>query len=142
MASYPTELTACILDQACEPLCRAVFQIGDAEIQRCELLAVDGGAPGAQPANPPTPADLPQVRGASVRVTYVAHAACDDGGSWWGSGDDGSADDGSTDDGSTDDGGDATGDGPAIRHVPGPTAGGGTHISRIAEAGAAPGSRP
>jgi hypothetical protein len=108
IASYPTELTACMLRQGCAPLCRAVLHIGDAEIRRCELVAFDGLDPGAPPRQPLTPGDLQQLRGATVRVTYVPDA-CADGGSAWGDGhdsstDDGSADDGSTDDGSTDDG--------------------------------------
>jgi len=89
MASYPTELTACILDQGCTPLCRAMFHIGDAEIRRCELVAFDGRDPGAPPTQPLTPRDLQQIRGGTVRVTYVPNA-CKDGDSAWDDGYDGS----------------------------------------------------
>jgi uncharacterized membrane protein YgcG len=122
MATYPKELTACIVARRCLPLCTAVFQI-DGDIERCELIEFD------QPTMPPlptpgpmsSPADLETLRGATVQVTYVEHVACDDDGSWWDiggwddgsddvSGDDGASDGGSvddgSDDGSTDDGSD------------------------------------
>jgi hypothetical protein len=101
MASYPTELTACILHQDCVPLCRAVFPIGDAEIRSCELWALD--EPSTRVNTALTPCDLQQVRGAQVRVSYVRQT-CSFDVSAWADGDDGSIDDGSTDDGSTDDG--------------------------------------
>ena len=108
MARYPTELSACILHQGCSQLCQTVFLIGDAEIQRCELVAFDGHLPGASPGKPLTADDLWQIRGGTVRVTYVPNvcedsSSAEDGG-YDGSTDDGSTDDGSTDDGSTDDG--------------------------------------
>src|SRR3979409_2408290 len=78
MARYPTDLTVCILRQVCTPLCIAVFQIGDAEIQDCRLVALDGHDPRALSGKPLTPADLQQVRVGTVRVTYVP-AACDAG---------------------------------------------------------------
>ncbi len=113
MASYPTEIEACIPHQECTstgctprqdcmPLCRAVLQIGDAEIQRCELVTVDVYDPGAPSGQPMQQGDLQQVRGATVRVTYIPDV-CDDG-SAADSGYDQPTDDGSTDDGSCDDG--------------------------------------
>ncbi|HEX3477708.1 MAG TPA: hypothetical protein VHT91_21955 [Kofleriaceae bacterium] len=103
MALYRSDLTACMVHQQCELLCRAVFAIGDAEIQRCELIALDGYPPGVVPAKPLTPDELQRIGGGTLRVTYVRQA-CDDGDGAWDGGYDDSTDDGSTDDGSTDDG--------------------------------------
>src|SRR5215468_9639028 len=61
MATNPTELTACVLHGECEPLCRAVFLIGDAEIQRCELVALDSCDPNVPLSKPLTPDDLQQL---------------------------------------------------------------------------------
>ncbi|HEX3758452.1 MAG TPA: hypothetical protein VHW23_07080 [Kofleriaceae bacterium] len=112
MASYPVELTSCILQHDCESLCRSVFQIWDAKLQRCELDGFDGYVPAAAPGKPLTPDDLQQLRGATVRITYTRDT-CSDDGSAWGGGDDGSTygspDDGSTDGGSTCDDGSCDG---------------------------------
>jgi hypothetical protein len=130
MATYPAELAACIPHQECTPtacvppqectpaactprqdctpLCRAVFQIGDAEIESCELVAVDVYDPGAPPGQPMKPGELQSLRGATVQVTYLPNVCADDGSAGYDGydepSDDGSTDDGSTDDGSTDDG--------------------------------------
>ena len=103
MASFPAQLTTCIVQRDCAPLCRAVFQIGDAEIERCELVAFDGYDPVASTGRPVTADDLKPLRGATVRVTYVVDA-CSGGDSVGDTGYDGSAGAGSTDDGSADDG--------------------------------------
>ena len=141
MVEVPDEIAACILGLGCTPLCHVVFRIGVADIQRCELVAVDG---------------LQQLRGVRVQVTYVrevcAVSASAEGGyddstddGWtdddsdddstddgWtdddsdddsgddGSGDDGSGDEGSDDDGSRDDGDDPLRGGPLphrTRHI-------------------------
>jgi hypothetical protein len=106
-ASFSVPLTACIVDHVCPPLCSAVFQLdGDVDIERCELTALDGPVPAAPPAAGAPPPDLTQLRGATVRVTYLEHAQCDDD---FAAGIDGTTDDGS-DDGTTDDGSDTGSD--------------------------------
>ena len=129
MASYRNELTSCVVNQACVALCSAVFQLGgDADIESCDLISLDtAAAPASGSASP----DPQQLRGATVRVSYIEHAACVDDGfdGWFDGGDDGGYDDGSddgsddsdyddgggyddgSDDGSTDDGGGDDGSG-------------------------------
>src|ERR1044071_742402 len=115
MASYHNELTACVVNQACVALCSAVFQLdGDVDIESCDLTSLDAVAPPASgpatPASGPASPDPQQLRGATVRVSYIEHAACVDDGfdGWFDGGDDGGYDDGSddgSDDGDYDDGG-------------------------------------
>src|SRR5690349_14126014 len=104
MASYHDELMACVVNQACVALCSAVFQLDrDVDIESCDLISLDAApAPASGSATP----DPQPLRGATVRVGYIQHAACvDDGFDGWFDGGDGGYDDGS-DDGDYDDGSD------------------------------------
>src|ERR1041384_8392975 len=108
MAGDRNELTSCVVNQGCVALCGAVFQLGgDADSQSCALISLDtAAAPASGSASP----DPQQLRGATVRVSYIEHAACVDDGfdGWFDGGDDGGYDDGSddgSDDGDYDDGG-------------------------------------
>ena len=115
MASFGSQITACMTRLACTQLCADVFALGDgAEIERCEITAIDRQAPATRTLARAAD-DLALVIGVSLSVTYVEQASCgfgigfgagiDDGWS-----DDGASDDGAIDDGSTDDGGDDWGD--------------------------------
>jgi hypothetical protein len=99
MASFRSQITACIVEHECERLCADVLGFGDgAEIESCVITAVDR-AP-ATLAVASAADDLSLVIGVSLRITYVMQEACSV--DW---ADDDWTDDGSTDDGSTDDGG-------------------------------------
>jgi hypothetical protein len=103
--SFGREISACIQQRDCAPLCIAVFQL-DHPAESCTIVSAVHDDLTTQPAPIPPSIDMRTIRGMKVHAVYVQGprgAACDaESADWWDFWDDGSTDD--SDDGSCDDG--------------------------------------
>src|SRR5262245_52798141 len=71
MESFRPQISACIFVGSCDRLCADVLGLGDsAEIERCEITAIDRQLPESPPVARATD-DLALVTGVSLSITYV-----------------------------------------------------------------------